>query len=461
MNDMNEKDTRVTIRDLFFYILRKWRIIVIMGFGFAFLFGVCREIKLLLMVQSDEYKGEMHYENAMEERESEIENLDRKIVSLEKRQKEKRQYQEQSMLMSMDPYDSWIASADVYISGSSGTSAAVLSDIYQHAINNGSISQKLAEKLNMDEKYIREMIKADYQECTTEYSDKDQAYITTDQVLLHIGLIADDKDMARELMDGIVLGLNELSVELNDSGESERINNLTIINDICTNRIVEELEDYQNSVRDTIEGISDELNSCQKEKDELVQEVYKIPWSAKEIVLSGFKFFLLGGFIGGCLSLIILLFACLYSDKILSPNELRKQTGLNVIMVSKPKNKHSGTIIDKFVVSHELSGELLFSKSMQRLLELDNAVERYVIWGDWGKEVLDMLFPDSRQKTVLNMDEMESWRCLLPEKGQGKGERTKYILVVDRERTTYREINNKLEVIRRLDGQDIMLVVCV
>ena len=59
------------------------------------------------------------------------------------------------------------------------------------------------------------------------------------------------------------------------------------------------------------------------------------------------------------------------------------------------------------------------------------------------------------------MDEMESWDCLLPEKGAGEDGHTKYVLVVKRGKTAYREIDNKLEVIRRLGGQDIMFVVRV
>ena len=453
-------DKMITVRDLFFYILRKWRTIIILGFGCAFLFGACRGIKLLSMVQSNEYqeKVKTRYEDKLKDRESKEKKIDREIAQLEMEMDAKKEYQEQSLLMAMDPQDSWIASADIYLSDVSGTSASVLSSIFQAALNNGSITQKLADMLHVDEKYIRELVRTQCQEYTTEYPRIEQAYMLTDQVVLHIGLIAGDKETARDLMEGIVGAFEDLRSGITGSGISF---DLRVLNETYVNRIVQELENYQYSVRDTIESITDELDSCRKEKDELEKDVYKAPWSAKEIVLSGFKFFLLGGFIGGCLSLVILLVACLYTDKILSPEELRKRTGLNVIMVSELGNKHWGAVIDKFITNHELSRELFLLKSMRRLALLDNATERYITWGDPGKEILNTLIPASQQKMILNMDEMESWDCLLPEKGVGENGHTKYVLIVKRGKTAYREIDNKLEVIRRLGGQDIMFVVRV
>lgn len=460
MNDLNEKGTRITIRDLFFYILRRWRTIIILGFGCAFLFGACRGIKLLSMVQSDEYqeKVKTRYEDKIKDKESETKKIDREISQLEEKLDEKKEYQEESLLMAIDPQDSWIASADVYLSDVSGASASVLASIFQSALNNGSISQKLADMLHVDEKYIRELIRTTYQEYTTEYPRIEQTYMLTDQVVLHIGLIAGDKETAHKLMGGIKEALEELKTEMTGSGISY---DMKVLNEVYMNRIVQELDDYQYSIRDTVENITDELDSCRKEKDKLEKEVYKAPWSVKEIVLSAFKFFVLGSFIGGCVSLILLLFACLYTDKILSPEELRKRTGLNVAVVSEPESKHWGAVIDKFISDHQLSRELFLTKSMQRLAALDNDTERYITWGDRGKEILNMLIPASQQKIVLNMDEMDSWNCLMPESRSEVDEQTKYVLVVKRGKTTYREIDNKLEVIRQLGGQDIMAVVRV
>ena len=71
------------------------------------------------------------------------------------------------------------------------------------------------------------------------------------------------------------------------------------------------------------------------------------------------------------------------------------------------------------------------------------------------------MIPNIKHKTILDMDEMGSWRRLLPEKNQTEMEGTvKYILFADRGQTTYTEINYKLRVISKLKGTDTICILC-
>ena len=464
MNEHREDSTGVTMRDLFFYILRKWRIIVMMGFGCAFFFGACRGVNLSMMIQSDDYiaKENARYEETIEDWEAETEELDREIKNIEKKLKEKEQYQKQSILMAIDPYNSWIASADICISGVPGMPVSVLANIYQSALNNGSICQKLAEEMHIEEKYICEMIRVDCSEYSTENPEKERTNISTDLAVLHVSLIAVDIDMAQKIMDGIITAFMEIRNELNNGGQLDLTNNLTVLNNICMNRVVEELESYQDGVYSTIMSLSDELDVNRKEKGELEKLVYIKPWSPKEVFLSVFKYFLLGGFVGGSLCLILLLVICLCSDKILSADELKRRTDIKVFAMPWGNEKRFGIGIDKWIRSFEQNRQLEFSGIAKKLLELDGDISEYVIWGKLSQERLNELIPSIKNKTVLEMDLLDSWISLLPEGSEeGINKQIKYILLADREKTTYQELNYKLDVIHKLKGQDIMCVLCI
>ncbi len=462
MDNLQEKEIRISLHDVLFYMLRKWRYFILLGFACAFLLGAFRGVKLLTMTHNEEYreKADEQFQSETIELEADKKELDRKIADLEKKLEETKQVQEESLLMAMDPYDCWVASADVYIKDIAGTSASVLSSLYQSALNNGSVRQKVADKLNVKEKYVGDVIRTSFQEYTTEYPNTDQAYMLTDQMLVHVGLIAADEKTAHVMMDGITQALGEVS-ETIGNGEQQPgfTDTLTVLNLTYTNRAVEELETYQYSITDSIESMSYSLEDSVKEREKLEKKVVKMPWSGKEIIVSACKYFLLGGLLGGILCLVILFITCLYSNKILSAEELEKHTGLLVFPVIRPAQARFGAKIDMLLKARELGTDPLPAQLMRRCLSADPKVERYVIWGDAAQDTLSALIPDIDKKTVLTMDSLSSQNLLQPLDGQDPtADHTQYILFAKRDETTYRELDRKLAVIRQLKGNNAICV---
>lgn len=465
MSSSEKKETKISIRDLLFYYLRKWRFIVVLFFVCATLLGAYRAVKLLSMIRSSDYRDQAWelYEQAVDYRESETERLDRETVIQEKKLEVKSKYLDESLLMTMDPDDSCIASADVYISGDTGTArASLLSSIFQSAFRTGKISQELADQVHIKREYIQELLRLSSKEYVTTFAnEEEQSIIATDRVLLHIGLIAGDENMARKLMDGLVTSFNNLNKELTENSQIDMQNNVAFLNFVYTTRRVEELDTYQVSIRDEVKNISKNLEDLQEKKDALEIPVYEL-MSLGSVFRSSLKYFLGGGFVGGCLSLILLFFACLYSDKILSPEELESRTNMTVFAVSGIRKKRIGVRIDQLIDKCELKSELTSIRSTAKLLELDDNYPQYVIWGTQPEGVLNAMIPNIGQKTILNLDQMDSWCGLLPEKDQAEIKvPTKYILFANREQTTYKEINYKLGVISKLKGTNIICILCI
>ncbi len=466
MNGLEGKDVRVSMRDLLYYFLRKWRIIAATVLVCAILPGAYRGISLLSMIRSAAYQDQAWklYEEAVDFRESETERLDRAMEDLRKKLEDKEEYQSQSLLMAMDPYGCAVATADLYLSGAEGSGdASVIADICQSALQKGSVCREIAERMDAEERYIRELVKVSSDEYGMALADGKEMVVSADKGLLHIGLIAGDEAAARELMDGVIAAFEKLRAELDADAKLGVPGNMAVFNYVCTSRTVDELATYQSSIRDTIRGMEDQLEDLQEEKDALEVPVYEL-MSMKTVLLSSLKYFLAGGLAGGIVSLAALLLGCLYSDRILSPDELRKHTGLRVYAVEEPKSEKKRLCagIDRFIHRRELRSELVSGQMLQKWLELDHETRRYVTWGEHDRGFLNDIIPDIKNKTVLDMDEMDSWRSLLPVAGQEvEVEETQYILFADREKTTYQELERKLDMIRQLKGRAVMCVLYI
>lgn len=427
----------------------------------AAIFGVFRVNRLLSMIRSSEYQGQAWtlYEEAVKWREDEIERLDTEISDLQKKSEAKQTYIENSLLMQIDPYNSNLAYMDVCILGEDNME--LLYEVYQSAIDHGSIINRMAKLTGIDEQYLRELIKLqNLMNPETELQEIGSNIAISDKtVLLHIEWIAADSDAAEKIRDSLISSLDELNSKLNGEVGAHK---LIQIDNGCVQYLGQELGDYQNQIKNEIADISNLLEQKNIEKDTLEIPVYEL-MSMKTVFLSGLKYFLAGGVIGGGLSLIILYILCLYSVKIISPDEIRKRTNLRVLTIFEPKKKSLGGIIDHRIICHELKDSILSLESVRKRLELAPDNKEWVIWGTLPENILEEMLPKDSGTKIVNMDHMDSWMDMMTISRQEEYERSTrcYILIVDRRKDTYKSIIDKLEVIATLHGENVICILCV
>ena len=468
----NEKSIGIGLRDLFFYVLRKWRFIICMGIIGGAVLGIFRANRLLSMIRSSEYQSQawVLYEQAVKWREDEIERLDVEIADLQKKLEIKQTYIENSLLMQIDPYNSNLAYMDVCILGEDNTE--FLYKIYQSAINHGSITNRMAELMGSDEQYLRELIKLqelvkiqdlmmiqDSNLSEIDIKKIEPNIAVSDKAVLHIEWIAEDNDSAEKIKNSLLSSLNELNIKLD---REVGVHKLIEIDNGCVQYLGQELGDYQNRIRNEVIEISGLLENKNAEKDALEVPVYEL-MSMKIVFLSSLKYFLAGGVTGGGLSIILLYIICLYSVKIVSPDELRKRTNLKVLTIFEPTRKFLGGMIDHLIVNHELNGGILSLESVRKRLELASDNKELVIWGTLPENILEEMLPKDSGTKIVNMDHMDSWMDMMTISRQEEYERSTrcYILIADRKKDTYKSIIDKLEVIATLHGENVICILCV
>ena len=468
----NEKSIGIGLRDLFFYILRKWRFIICMGIVCGAILGAYRANRLLSMIRSNEYQGQawILYEQAVKWREDETERLDVEISELQKKLDAKQTYTENSLLMQIDPYNSRLAYMDVCILGEGNTE--LIYNIYQSAINHGSITNRMAELLGYDEQYLRELIKL--QDSITlqnsimlqnimlpeaEIPETAPNITISDKAILHIEWIAADSDLAEKIKDSLISSLNDLNLKLNREVGAHK---LIQVDNGCVQYSGQELGDYQNRIKNEITDISNLLEQKNIEKDALEIPVYEL-MPMKTVFLSSLKYFLAGGAAGGGLSLIILYIICLYSVKIVSPDEIRRRTNLRVLTIFGPTRRSLGGIIDRLIIRHELKDGILSLESVRKRLELEPDNKEWVVWGTLPENILEEMLPKGAGTKIVNMAHMDSWMDMMTVSKQEEYEKSTrcYILIADRRKDTYKSIIDKLEVIGTLHGENVICILCV
>lgn len=461
MNISEEKDVGIGLRDIFFYIMRKWRFFLCMGIGCAVLFGAFRVCRLILMVRGDSYRDQVltAYEQAVDNRESELKRLDTEIADLKADLEIKQQYADQSHLMHMDPDNSFIASIDLCILGADDN-ATFLHRVYQSSFNSRRITGRMSEILKTDEEYLYEQLRIQDLGGYDGYIEGIEAIsVMTNKTMLHVGLIAEDQASAEKLINALSVTLNELSQNLNQTLSTHQ---LILLDNGCVRYTEQGLENYQSKIQNEISALSDSIAQKQNEKNALTVPKQEEPWPPKTIALSCFKYILLGGFIGGCFSLVVLFFRCLFSEEILSPDELRKRAALKILAISAPGKKSLGAILDRFIVSRELKGGILSAEQLRKRLELETHDKQCVIWGSLPEDMMKAVIPQNEAKNTVDMEHMDSWQgMMLPEQEQKEACARSYILVADRRKDTYRAIVEKLDVINQLCGTNIVCILFV
>lgn len=454
MTDLDNKQARITFRDVFFYIVRKWRIIVVVVLACALIAGILRAASLMAMIKGDSYQTNALelYEQAVDFRESEMKRLDREIEKQEKWLENRNSYMRESYLMIMDPDNCCVGSADIQITCDAVSGQiSIITGVLQSSIDSGKIAKVIANKYGTESKYIQEVIRVylTIEEKTNYNSDDGLDANATDGALFHVALIAQDESMAHEMLSTIVDSFNATGAQMNDE-QDDLCAKLMCYNENYLNRRVDELEFYQQQVKEETTNVEEYLDSLNEEKEELEIPVYEL-MPLSEVLVSSIKYTVLGMFVGFIISVIVLMIACLYSDGILSPSELHSRTKMEVYPVLRERRRYFGIRIDKVIHAHELKAELISTDVVKRLLEFDNNCAQYIVWGERQEGELASIIPDDVDITVTDMDGMTSWKSISSLFDCSKdGPQPRFILLADREENTYKEITRKIEVIGRL-----------
>lgn len=460
MNSHEENyEKEVTIKELLFPVLKRWRRVIVVSVLFAILLGGYRFYTGLSEMNDVATRNsrEAAYQDELAAYNNSKETLESEISYLELNYERQRVYNDNSVLMQIDPFHEYIAIKNYYLS----TDAKSMEDMtyqgleptnsiiqaYLYSTVNGGLYDYIREQLSydMELQYLKELItiEADY---------------TTKTISLQV--VHKDYDHCQEIYKLVTSYFDQLKDSITETVGEHRI---TFISESIQSAIDIDLDNTQKNNILALANYENSLKEKQNALNSLSSPVHAVD-SNDMIIKSTIKYAGVGFVLGMFLTAGILLFGFLTSNKLLDAKDLRPRYNLRVLgNIEKPKKKRVFGSVDRFISRLEGTKNILISESeaakriasnLKAICELEKIpAGSIVVTGtidfDEIKDIcnkLDEHMKTSSYKLVPGDNISYSADTILKAK-EGTG-----VLVVEKlNSSTYPEITKQLETIRDLE----------
>lgn len=344
MDQNNNYEQEIDLKDLMFAVLRKWRLILAAAVLFAVLLGGFKAAKGLGQMRDEAYVAENQkvYEESLKQYETAKSRLEKEIDNIETNIRDQQDYRENSILMNINPYDVYVETASYYVEtdyvilpGMSyqnpNTSSSILKG-YMSIAQNGEMYNYVLGKMkdSMNLRYLKELvtIEADYDNC-----------------MLDIRVLGDTKERASEVMSYIRESIENSGEMMTAAIGKHSIN---VVDESSFVSVDLELDQKQKEFSATMDQLDTSLAEKTEELKALEEPANTLVNSAS-VMKSGVKYGILGGVLGAFLVVFFVCVAFLMSDRLVSARELKRRYGVPVLGVLGRQEKGAFAFVDRFI----------------------------------------------------------------------------------------------------------------
>ena len=389
----NEEDeNEISLLDLLYHILRRWRSIILIEVLFCVLLGGFKLVKGIRTLGSADLKEEQkNYESQLEGYTISKENLENQINELTDAIQDKEDYYDHSVLMKLDPKKSYKGTVTFVVTDAGEVpSAEANRDLslaidrkmnsvigsYVALIQNGTILRDVQNGMSpkLDQKYLAELIytQVDYQ-----------------SKLLHITVVGDDRQQVQTISEAIVQELQNASAQMNASVAAHRLELLSsyVGNDADTSipiGMISEagantsdasyqtsIEGIQKSYTNSITDMQNQLLDCNNQLSELEEPQPPVGASRASVLKEGIKYGIIGFVAGAFVLAFIYALQYLVCGKLMDSDELNDRYGILLLGdYYAPLHAHQNRI-DRWI--DRMNGITEDKRSLERVYALSAA----------------------------------------------------------------------------------------
>lgn len=392
VNIQDDDESEISLLDLLYHILRRWRSLLLIAVLFCTLLGGFKLVKGIRTLGSADLKEEQkNYESQLEGYTISKENLENQINELTDAIQNKEDYYDHSVLMKLDSKKFYKGTVTFVVTDASEVPAAeanrdlslaidrkmnsVLGS-YVALIQNGTILRDVQNGLSskLDQKYLAELIytQVDYQ-----------------SKLLHITVVGDDKQQVQSISDAIIQGLQNASVHMNASVAAHRLELLSsyVGNDADTSIPIgmipeagantsdasyqTSIEELQKNYTSSITDMQNQLLDCNNQLSELEEPEPPVGASRTSVLKEGIKYGIIGFVAGAFVLAFVYALQYLLCGKLMDGDELNDHYGILLLGdYYAPLHAHTNRI-DRWI--DRMNGITEDKQSVERVYALSAA----------------------------------------------------------------------------------------
>lgn len=339
MNDTYEQE--IDLKDLLFFILRKWHFIACIAIIGALLAGGYQ----LFHYRDTEYIAELKkdYDRALKEYQQAEEGYLKSMEDLTADIHYEESYQENSLLYNIDPYNKLTSSADIFITmdysrSQEGTNMVSIDPAdsvlkaYTSAIIRGIFLLPFSEENKLDINYLKELIQV-----SPDYNGN----------MLTITVTHTERESAEKILDLILNAMDAIKPEI----QKELGQHSMVIMNKNTDIVIDPgLARNQKDRTANLNNLYTSLRETQKALEDLTQPEEPAALTPTGIIKAGIKYGILGGILGAFLSAFVSSVLFLMSNTLYSEKDLKNKFGLRILgTFFRGKKKVVFTAVDEYL----------------------------------------------------------------------------------------------------------------
>ena len=371
-------ECEINLRDLLYYILRQWRILLLSAIVFCVLLGGFKFSKGFTALKNGEAAKKLEaYQGELDEYTINKKRLEDQVKVLTQSIKDKGEYYDQSILMNLNP-DAAYKSTLTYAVDTAGDNALVESDRDSYPLLNQRINSILGTYSTLVQNGTA--LKVAQENLSLGLSQKQLAelvYVQTDYQakLLHITIVGETQEQVQAITDAVKNGLESAGVNISspmvkyplellsaytgdDAGALIPIGTIPE-DDRSSNHVI-----YQTSIealqKDYVQSIADmqeQLFTCKEQLNKLKEPASPKGISEKSLLKDSLKFAIFGALGGAFLVAMFYAMQYLLSGKLMSSDCLNDNYGLQVLTTYHEPIREELQPIDKLIVRIDRSFE--------------------------------------------------------------------------------------------------------
>lgn len=307
----------ISLKDIFFYVLLRWKKILAVALACAILLGGVCFGKLLLEMNNEDEEEKDVAKTAEERYAYDIQLIEQKIEEQEALIANHYDYMRDSILMQLDPLNTYCTEISIYLS----TGYQIMPDMvyqnpdytdallryYKNLLNDVSTLDVIAEEIGTKAEYLREVLTID------------QSGNWLDILVLHY-----NSETVEKISEMLV---DTLQASQNKAAKSIGEHTIDIMQHTIVKYIGEGIVENQERARGHISTLQEELELTKSKLRTL-----ELPKSSTDSsAVNCIKMFIVG-FSVGAIGTIICLGVCFaFSDKVHSDEELERRLGIKVL----------------------------------------------------------------------------------------------------------------------------------
>lgn len=391
MNYENQ-ERELNLKAMFISAARHWRGMLIAALVLALLLGGVKVLGGLRSVADEKANAALMeaYEADCLAYADKLAALNTKIQMVEEDISQQREYLENSILMQMDHHNACVATVSlvVYAPGTleegtaqqNSTLAYVIADAYRVAMLDGRMINKAAEALNMDARYLQELISLP---CEVEDETQKGPLVT-------VNVRCKDMETGEKVVSMLLEALGTVYQQVAEGVAPHTIN---VVGNSVTMKVDDELAVRQAEEDDRLLEYNDLLEEYQEMVEELTVPVMP-ELGIGGTVKSAVKYALVGAVVGVFLVAAWACVAFAVGDKVYSAEELRSRFGI-LLLGKVSLNKRRTFFVDKWLDRLENRGktpeEGAYSVIRANVRNYSAGVDTLLIAGGAGSEAAEQV----------------------------------------------------------------------